>query len=99
GTPEVPRIPGSEIEAGNERGQRHADTTLVAAPAAARGPEIEIGLERADTSRGVAHRIEHDRSRPPRLSRPAGPEQGPCRRGHVERDRDAVTPAHGRAVP
>src|SRR2546426_8517462 len=28
----------------------------------------------------------------------ACPEDGPCRRRHVERDRDAVTPAHARAV-
>jgi len=92
-TAEVGRVARRELEAGHERGQRHRDPDVGAAPAPARRSQIQVRLERSQPSLRVPQRVEGHRRRMPRLARAAGPERGTGRGGHVDRRRDAVAPA------
>src|SRR4029077_19351329 len=93
---EVRGVTGRELQTREEGGNLDADSALDAAASAARRAEIEIGFERPPAGGGGGARIEGDRCRPPRLTRPASPERGAGRRRDLERDSHTVAAAHGR---
>ena len=85
---------GRELERRDEGGHGDFDPALDTPAPAARGPQKQVRLDRAEPADRAARGVERQARGAPRLARPAGPERRARGGRGLDRDRDAVTTPH-----